>query len=44
MATLVQVSGNPGTGKTFSLKALVDKYPEHSALIDVDGKGPSWAG
>jgi len=44
MATLIQISGNSGTGKTFSLKSLTDKYPNHVGVIDADGKGLAWAG
>jgi uridine kinase len=39
MATLVQISGNSGSGKTFSTMKLAQKYPEHVGFIDADGKG-----
>ena len=44
MSTLIQVTGNPGTGKSFSLKKLIEKVPEQVFYIDTDKKGPSWTG
>lgn len=41
MATLVQISGGPGTGKTFAAKTLPS---DKTFMFDVDGKGLSWAG
>lgn len=40
MATLIQISGNPGTGKTRSLKNL---DPKTTYIIDGDRKG-LWIG
>lgn len=44
MATLVQISGDPGTGKTYAVKQLTDKYPGQVYFINTDKKGLSWAG
>lgn len=44
MSTLVQISGNPGTGKTFSVKSLAEKDPKAVFVINTDGKNLSWAG
>lgn len=44
MSTLVQISGNPGTGKTFSVKSLAEKDPKSVFVINTDGKNLSWAG
>lgn len=41
MATIVQLSGNPGTGKTRSLKNL---DPKTTYIIDGDRKGLPWKG
>ena len=41
MATLVQISGMPGTGKTFGVKTL---DPKTTYIIGADKKGLSWAG
>lgn len=41
MATIVQLSGNPGTGKTRSLKNL---SPKETYIIDGDKKGLPWKG
>lgn len=41
MATLVQVSGLPGTGKTTGIETL---DPKETFVIDCDKKGLSWAG
>lgn len=44
MATLVQITGPSGSGKSFSIKPLVDAYPSTVAVIDADGRGLAWAG
>ena len=44
MSTLAQISGNPGTGKTFSIKTLAEKNPTSTFVINTDGKSLSWAG
>lgn len=41
MATLVQISGMPGTGKTFGVKSL---DPATTYFIDADMKGLPWTG
>ena len=41
MAVLVQVTGEPGTGKSYSSKTL---NPKTTYMIDCDGKGLAWAG
>ena len=41
MAKLIQLSGDPGTGKTFSMKTL---DPKSTYFIDADGKGLPWKG
>lgn len=41
MATIVQVVGTPGSGKTFSTKNL---NPKETFYLDVDSKGLAWAG
>lgn len=41
MATLVQLSGLPGTGKTSGLESMPS---EQTFVIDCDKKGLSWAG
>lgn len=41
MAVLVQITGEPGTGKTYSIKTL---DPKTSYYIDADGRGLAWAG
>ena len=41
MAKIIQLSGGPGTGKTFSAKSLDAKKTYY---IDADGKGLPWAG
>lgn len=44
MATLVQITGPSGSGKSFSIKGLADKYPNAAAVIDADSRGLAWAG
>lgn len=41
MATLVAISGLPGTGKTYGSRTL---DPKTNFVVDSDGKGLSWAG
>jgi hypothetical protein len=41
MATVVQISGLPGTGKTFGAYTL---NPDHTYIIQADKKGLPWAG
>lgn len=41
MAIVVQVSGLPGTGKTFGARTL---NPDHTYIIQADKKGLPWAG
>lgn len=42
MAVLVQITGEPGTGKTFSARSLEEKYPGITYVINADGKSLSW--
>ena len=44
MAFVVQLTGAPGTGKTYSIKRLVEKYPDSVYYINADGKPLAWAG
>ena len=44
MAILVQLSGVPGTGKTFSVKSLITERPNEVYMINADKKSLSWAG
>ena len=44
MAFVVQLTGGPGTGKTFSMKSLTEKYPDSVYYINCDGKPLAWAG
>lgn len=41
MATVVQISGLPGSGKTFGAYTL---NPDHTYIIQADKKGLPWAG
>jgi dephospho-CoA kinase len=38
---LVQLTGDPGSGKSFSVKTL---NPKETFVIDADGKGLAYAG
>lgn len=38
MSTIIQVTGPPSSGKTFSLKSLVEKYPNCLYVINADNK------
>lgn len=44
MAIAVQVTGPAGSGKTFALRALVEKYPSGVYYINADKKPLPWAG
>ncbi|WP_286153107.1 hypothetical protein [Sporofaciens musculi] len=41
MANLIGIAGEPGTGKSTSLKGLP---PEQTVIFDCDGKGLNWKG
>ncbi len=38
MAVLVQLSGTQGTGKTYSLRTLQERYPDSTYVINCDNK------
>lgn len=38
MATAVQISGHPSTGKSHSAKGLTEMYPNGVYYINADGK------
>ena len=44
MALAIQITGTPGSGKTFSLKSLVAKFPNEVYYINADRKPMPWAG
>ena len=41
MSNVIGIMGNPGTGKTYSLRKL---DPKETFYIDADGKGLNWKG
>ena len=44
MAIVCQISGPPGSGKSRSVKGLIDKYPGGVYYINADKKPLTWAG
>jgi DNA transposition AAA+ family ATPase len=44
MAIVCQVSGQAGTGKTYAVKGLIEKYPDQVYFINADKKPMTWAG
>ncbi len=44
MAIVCQVSGLPGSGKTYAVKGLAEMYPGQVYFINADQKPVTWAG
>lgn len=44
MATLIQGTGFPGSGKSFGIKSAAERYPNQIFLINPDGKSLPWKG